>query len=74
MFVVWKTVKEEQKKRLVVGICKLNNIVIHDSYLLSLQSEIMANLQGCTNLELLDVTFFLISDVFTNINALCLWW
>ena len=59
VFVVWKLDAEgKRKNRAVVNIQKPNNIVLSDSYPLSLQLEIIANVQGCTNLADLDATSF----------------
>lgn len=59
VFVVWKSDFEGKKKgRAVVDICKLNNLVLLDSYPLPLGSEIIANVQGCTNLAVLDAASF----------------
>lgn len=44
IFVVYKTnAKRERKKRAIVDIRKLNNLVILDTYPLSLQSDIIAS-------------------------------
>ena len=59
IFVVWKLDdKDKRKGRAVVNIWKLNNMVLSDSYLLPLQSEIIVNVQGCTNLVVLDAASF----------------
>ena len=59
IFVVWKLDAEGKRKgRAVVDIQKLNDIVLPDFHPLPLQSEIIANVQGYTNLAVLDVTFF----------------
>ena len=59
VFVVWKLDAEGKKNgRAVVDIRKLNNMVLPDSYPLPLQSEIIANVQGCTNLAVLDAASF----------------
>ena len=59
VFVVWKLDAEGKKKgRAVVDIQKLNDMVLPDSYPLPLQSEIIANVQGCTNLAVLDAASF----------------
>lgn len=59
IFVVWKSDSEGKKKgHAVVDIRKLNNLVLPDSYPLPLQSEIIANVQGCTNLAVLDAASF----------------
>lgn len=42
----------------MVDIQKLNEMVLPDSYLLPLQSEIIANVQGYTNLVVLDAASF----------------
>lgn len=41
-----------------MDICKLNNLVLPDSYPLSLQSEIIANVQGGINLAVIDAAYF----------------
>lgn len=59
IFVVYKTnVKGEKKKREVVDIRKLNDLVIPDTYALPLQSDIIASIQGCTKLAVLDAVLF----------------
>ncbi len=59
VFVVYKTnAKGERKGRAVVNIRKLNDLVIPDAYPLPLQSDIIASVQGCTNLAVLDATSF----------------
>ena len=59
VFVIWKLDAEGKKKsRVVVDIRKLNDMVLPDSYLLLLQSEIIANVQGYTNLAVLDAASF----------------
>ena len=59
VFVVWKTnAKRERKGRAVVDIRKLNDMVIPDSYSLPLQSEIIANVHGYSNLAVLDAASF----------------
>ena len=58
VFVVWKSDFDSKKKSYaVVDIRKLNNLLLSDSYPLLLQSEIIANVQGCINLAILDATF-----------------
>lgn len=57
--IVYKTnAKRERKGRAVVDICKLNDLVIPNAYPLSLQSDIIASVQGCTNLAILDAALF----------------
>lgn len=59
MFVVLKTDVESKKKdRVVVDIQKLNKMILFDFYSLPLQLEIIENVQGCTNLAILDATLF----------------
>lgn len=59
VFVVWKANAEGKRKgRVVVDIRKLNEMVLPDLYPLPLQSEIIANVQGCTNLAVLDAASF----------------
>ena len=55
VFIVWKLDAEGKRKgRVVLDIRKLNDMVLLDSYPLPLQSEIIANVQGCSNLAVLD--------------------
>ena len=59
VFVVWKPDSDGKKKgRAVVDIRKLKEMVLPDSYPLPLQSEIIANVQRCTNLAVFDIAFF----------------
>ena len=59
VFVIWKTAANGEKKgQAVVDIRKLNDLVIPDTYPLPLQSEIIANVQGYTNLAVLNVASF----------------
>lgn len=59
VFVIWKTAANGEKKgRAVVDIRKLNDLVIPNAYPLPLQSEIIANVQGYTNLAVLDAASF----------------
>lgn len=60
VFIVYKTDSQGKRKgHAVVDIRKLNDLVLPDSYPLPLQSKIIANVQGYTNLAVLDaVSFF----------------
>lgn len=59
VFVIWKPNAEVKKKgRVVVNIRKLNKMMLPDSSPLPLQSKIIANVQGCTNLAVLDAASF----------------
>lgn len=58
VFVVYKTnAKGEKKGRVVVNIRKLNDLVVLDAYLLPLQSNIIASVQGYINVAVLDAAF-----------------
>ncbi len=50
--------KIKKKSKVVVDIQKLNEMVLPDSYLLPLQSKIIANVQRYTNLTVLDIVLF----------------
>ena len=59
VFVVYKiNAKREKKRRAVVDIRKLNDLVVPDAYPLPLQSDIITSVQGCTNLAVLDAASF----------------
>lgn len=59
VFVIYKTKSKSKKKRhAVVDICQLNALVILDAYSLLLQSDIIASIQECTNLAVLDAALF----------------
>ena len=59
VFVIYKTDSHGRRKgRAVVHMRKLNNLVLPDSYPLPLQSEIIVNVQKCTNLAVLNAASF----------------
>lgn len=59
VFIVYKmNAKGERKDCAVVDIRKLNDLVILDTYLFSLQLDIIASIQGCTNLAVLNAASF----------------
>ena len=59
VFVVYKTnAKGERKGRTVVDIRKLNDLIVPDAYLLLLQSDMIASIQECTNLAVLDAASY----------------
>lgn len=59
VFVIYKTDHQDKRNgQAVIDIRKLNKLVLPDAYSLLLQSEIIANVQGCTNLAILDVVLF----------------
>ena len=58
VFVTWRTINEVRKNRVVVNIRDLNKLLVFDAYSLSLQSDIIANIQECTHISILDAVFF----------------
>lgn len=59
VFIIYKTDHQGKRKgRAVVNMQKLNKLVLPDSYFFPLQSEIIANVQGCTNLAVLNTALF----------------
>lgn len=59
MFVIYKTDHQGRRKgRAVIDIQKLNELVLPDFYPFPLQLEIIANVQGCTNLAVFDAALF----------------
>lgn len=59
VLVVYKIDHQDRRKgRAVIDIHKLSELVLSDSYPFLLQSEIIANVQGCTNLAILNPTSF----------------
>lgn len=59
VFVIYKTnAKRGKKRRAVVNISKLNDIVISDAYSLALQSDIVTSIQQCINLAVLNTALF----------------
>lgn len=59
VFVIYKTDHQGRRKgQAVVDIQKLNELVLPDFYPFPLQLEIIANVQGCTNLAVFDVALF----------------
>ena len=59
VFVIYKTdFHGKRKSHAVVDIQKVNNLVLLDSYPFLLQSEIIANVQGYTNLVVFDTPSF----------------
>lgn len=59
VFVVWKPGADGKKKSwVVVDIRRLNELVVSDAYPLPLQADIIANVQGCTHLAVLDAALF----------------
>ena len=59
VFVVWKTLPDGSRKgRAVVDIRGLNDLILPDAYPLPLQGDIIASMQGCTHISVLDASSF----------------
>ena len=58
VFVVWRTVKGQQKGRVVIDLRALNRVTVPDNYPLPLQSEIIAALRGKKFITAIDATSF----------------
>ena len=58
VFLVWKPRPNRKKDWVVVDIRKLNDLVVPDTYPIQPQSDIIATMQGCTQLAILNVVFF----------------
>lgn len=58
IFVVWKPGPNGKKGQAVVDIRKLNNLVVPNTYLLLLQSDIITTVRECTHLAVLDAASF----------------
>ena len=54
-FVVWRDTFTNQKKRVVINIRNLNDIIESDSYSLSLQSDIIAEIADSSYISIIDV-------------------
>lgn len=58
VFVVWRTVKGEQKGRVVIDLRALNRVTVPDNYPLPLQAEIIGCLRGKKFITVIDATSF----------------
>ena len=58
VFVTWRTINKVRKDWIVIDIRELNKLFLSDAYSLSLQSDIISNLQKCTHIFVLDAIFF----------------
>jgi hypothetical protein len=58
VFVVWRMINDEKKKRIVVDIRDLNKIAKSDFYFMSLQSNIIAAVAECKLIFVIDVAAF----------------
>ncbi len=58
IFVIWKTVNDKKKKRVIVDIRELNVIILSNAYSLFLQKNIIAAIKECQYLFVIDCAFF----------------
>ena len=58
IFVIWRIVNNEQKKRVVIDIRKLNKIIVIDFYFLSLQIDITSLIIDCIHFIVIDAIKF----------------
>jgi len=59
VFVIWKTsANGERKGRAVIDICGLNWIALPNVYPIPLQSDIIAAVQGCPYITVIDCASF----------------
>ena len=58
VFVTWKIVNDIRKRRAVIDIKELNDLIISDVYSVSSQVEIINDLKNCSHISILDVSFF----------------
>jgi hypothetical protein len=58
VFVVWKTINDKKKDRVVINIRKLNAITLLDAYFLSLQFDIISTIKECQYLFVINCAFF----------------
>ena len=58
VFVTWKIVNDIRKKRAVIDIRNLNDLIVLDAYSISSQSNIINELRNCTHISVLDVSSF----------------
>jgi hypothetical protein len=59
LFVVWKTVNDKKKRRVVVNIKDLNFMILSDVYFFSLQADIISTVKNCNYLSTINcVSFF----------------
>ena len=58
IFIAWRIVNDVRKKRIIVNIRELNDIIISDVYSISSQSEIINDFKNCTHIFVFDANFF----------------
>ena len=58
VFVVWRTIRNERKKRVVIYIRGFNKITVIDFYFMPLQSDIIVAIIGCQYISVFDAAGF----------------
>jgi hypothetical protein len=58
VFVVWKSINDKKKERIIVDIRELNVIILSNAYSLSLQKNIITAIKECQYLFVIDCAFF----------------
>ena len=58
VFVVWRTIQRERKKRVVIDIRGFNKITVIDFYHMPLQSNITTAIIGCRYISVFDAAGF----------------
>jgi hypothetical protein len=58
VFVVWKTINDQKKERVIINIRDLNAITLFDVYSLFLQSNIISAVKECHYLSIIDCASF----------------
>ena len=58
VFVVWRRIRKERKKRVVINIRGFNKITVTNFYPMPLQSDIIFIITGCQYISVFDVTGF----------------
>ena len=58
VFVAWRTINDIRKRRAIVDIRNLNKLLLSNVYSLSLQSDIISDLQKCSHISVFDATSF----------------
>ena len=58
VFVVWRTIRKERKKRVVINIRCLNKITVTNSYFMPLQTDITSAVAGCQFISVFDASSF----------------
>jgi hypothetical protein len=58
VFVIWKSINDKKKERVIVDIRELNVITLSNAYSLSFQKNIIAVIKKCQYLFVIDCAFF----------------